>query len=65
MNEQEKKELHEAMVKMEMRLGFVERALEDLVSYLEFAPVKLIVYGLVGLILSSVVAAVISIVVRK
>lgn len=56
--------VNESLIRMEMRLGFVERTLETLVSKLEFAPVKLIVYGLVGLLCSSVVAAIVALVVR-
>ena len=53
------------LTKLEMRLGYVERTLESLVTKLEFAPIRLIVYGLVGLILSSVVAALVALVVKR
>lgn len=57
--------VHEIILtKLELRVGYLERTIEALVTKLEFAPVKLLVYGLVGLICSSVVAALVALVVR-
>lgn len=39
--------------------------IETLVSKLEFAPVKLLVYGTIGIILTAVIGALVALVVRK
>ena len=53
---------HDVLVRMEARLGNIERRFEEFVTKVEFIPVRAIAFGLVGLLCSSIVLAVVALV---
>lgn len=55
---------HDMLVRMEERLENVENIITGLVTKIEFAPVKLIVFGLVSILLSSIIGAIVATVIR-
>jgi hypothetical protein len=48
------------LARVDERVKHIEQLIEDFVRRAEFQPVRLLTYGLAGLILSSVVAAIVS-----
>ena len=48
------------LARIDERLRHLERDMDDLITRVEFKPVALIAYGLAGLLLSSLVAAIVS-----
>jgi hypothetical protein len=55
----------EAMLaRIDERLKHLERDIEDLVTRIEFQPIKLSVYGLIGLLLSALIGAIVAGVLR-
>lgn len=55
---------HDRIVHIEAMMSTIRSDIEELVTRTEFQPVKLVVFGLVGLILSGVGAAMVALVVR-
>ena len=53
------------VITIELEQGHMLTKLETLVSKMEFTPVKVLVYGMVGIILSGVIAALLALVIRK
>ena len=56
---------HSLLVRLDERTQQMQKQLESHVSHDEFRPVKMVVYGLVSLILTSVLAAVIAVAVKQ
>ncbi len=48
---------HVLLARIDERLRHIERMIDDFVTRIEFAPIKALVFGLAGLMLSAVVAA--------
>ena len=46
-------------------LGEIKEAMKELITRVEFNPIKLTVYGLVGIILAAVIGALVATVVRQ
>ena len=57
--------LDERVKAMQVELHTLTSKFEHYVTHIEFGPVKLIAFGLAGLILSAVIAAVVASVVHK
>lgn len=55
---------HVLLARIDERLRHIERMIDDFVTRIEFAPIKALVFGLAGLMLSAVVAALVSTVVK-
>ncbi len=55
---------HDRIVHIETMMSNIREDIAELVTRTEFQPVKMVVFGLVGLILSGVAAAIIALVVR-
>lgn len=53
------------VIRIELEQAHMLAKLETLVSKLEFTPVKLLVYGMTGIILSGVIGSLITLVIRK
>ncbi|EJG5414288.1 hypothetical protein NAD41_000889 [Salmonella enterica] len=54
------------MIRLQEKVATLENVVRDLVTKAEFTPVKLVVYGLAGTVLSSVLMALIAtVVIRK
>ena len=53
------------VITIELEQAHMLTKLETLVSKLEFTPVKLLVYGMTGIILSGVIGALLTLVLRK
>lgn len=59
------RELSNHVVRLQEQVATLQVAVKDLVTRVEFTPVKLIAYGLAGTILSSVLMAILSKVLMK
>lgn len=59
------RELSNHVVRLQEQVATLQAAVKDLVTRVEFTPVKLIAYGLAGTILSSVLMAILSKVLMK
>lgn len=59
------RELSNNVVRLQEQVATLQAAVKDLVTRVEFTPVKLIAYGLAGTILSSVLMAILSKVLMK
>lgn len=59
------RELSNNVVRLQEQVSTLQTAVKDLVTRVEFTPVKLIAYGLAGTILSSVLMAILSKVLMK
>ena len=59
------RELSNNVVRLQEQVATLQTAVKDLVTRVEFTPVKLIAYGLAGTILSSVLMAIVSKVLMK
>ncbi|WP_288078518.1 hypothetical protein [Pseudomonas sp.] len=59
------RELSNNVVRLQEQVATLQTAVKDLVTRVEFTPVKLIAYGLAGTILSSVLMAILSKVLMK
>ncbi|EAB4417279.1 hypothetical protein D7B12_17770 [Salmonella enterica] len=60
------KRLTENVIRLQEKVSNLESGVRELVSKAEFTPVKLVVYGLAGTVLSSVLMALIAtVVIRK
>lgn len=58
--------LTENVIRLQEKVSNLEGVVRDLVTRAEFTPVKLVVYGLAGTVLSSVLMALIAtVVIRK
>ncbi|EAM6792303.1 hypothetical protein E0G74_00915 [Salmonella enterica] len=58
--------LTENVIRLQEKVSNLEGVVRDLVTKAEFTPVKLVVYGLAGTVLSSVLMALIAtVVIRK
>ena len=58
--------LNENVIRLQEKVSTLELVVRDLVTKAEFTPVKLVVYGLAGTVLSSVLMALIAtVVIRK
>ncbi|EIP9220989.1 hypothetical protein LT875_002435 [Salmonella enterica] len=58
--------LTENVIRLQEKVSTLENVVRDLVTKAEFTPVKLVVYGLAGTVLSSVLMALIAtVVIRK
>ncbi|ECB1886223.1 hypothetical protein IAJ44_004279 [Salmonella enterica] len=58
--------LTENVIRLQEKVSNLESVVRDLVTKAEFTPVKLVVYGLAGTVLSSVLMALIAtVVIRK
>lgn len=57
--------LDERVKSMQVELHALTSKFEQYVTHIEFGPVKLIAFGLAGLILSAVIAAVVASVIHK
>ena len=55
---------HDLLVKFGADLAHLNDVVATLVTRLEFAPVKLIAYGIVGLMLSGIIASILALVVN-
>lgn len=55
---------HDLLVEVCSDVRHIEETVDQLVTKLEFAPVKLIAYALVGMLLSGIVAAILALVVH-
>ncbi len=55
---------HDLLVTLHADMRHLESLVGSLVSRLEFAPVKMIAYGMVGLVLSGVLASLLALVIR-
>lgn len=55
---------HQMLARIDERLKHIERLIDEFVTRIEFAPIKALVFGLAGLMLSAVVAALVSTVVK-
>ena len=62
---EEIRELSTNVVRLQEQVATLQTAVKDLVTRVEFTPVKLIAYGLAGTILSSVLMAILSKVLMK
>lgn len=62
---EEIRELSNNVVRLQEQVATLQTAVKDLVTRVEFTPVKLIAYGLAGTILSSVLMAILSKVLMK
>jgi hypothetical protein len=60
-----KKEVEAAREMMKRELDTVNSTLKTLVTRIEFTPIKIIVYGLVGSIMTGVLGAILANVIRK
>ncbi|EFO7976598.1 hypothetical protein HO291_003454 [Salmonella enterica] len=66
MGENELNKLNESVIRLQEKVSNLEVIIRDLVTKAEFTPVKLVVYGLAGTVLSSVLMALIAtVVIRK
>ncbi|EPT1451946.1 hypothetical protein ACVOZ6_003534 [Escherichia coli] len=66
MNEDQLRKLNENVIRLQEKVATLENVVRDLVTKAEFTPVKLVVYGLAGTVLSSVLMALIAtVVIRK
>lgn len=59
------RELSNHVVRLQEQVATLQASVKDLVTRVEFTPVKLIAYGLAGTILSSVLMAILSKVLMK
>lgn len=59
------RELSNNVVRLQEQVATLQTSVKDLVTRVEFTPVKLIAYGLAGTILSSVLMAILSKVLMK
>jgi hypothetical protein len=58
--------LNESVIRLQEKVSNLEATVRDLVTKAEFTPVKLVVYGLAGTVLSSVLMALIAtVLIRK
>lgn len=55
---------HDLLVDLCTRVEHLENRISEMVSKLEFAPVKIIAYGIVGICTSSILGAIVALVVR-
>ena len=62
---EEIRELSNNVVRLQEQVATLQTSVKDLVTRVEFTPVKLIAYGLAGTILSSVLMAILSKVLMK
>ncbi len=58
-------EHHALLARIDERLKHLERMVEIFVTQMEFAPVRLIAFGLAGVVLAAVVAALVAQVLNK
>lgn len=65
MENEELRKLGENVVRLQEQVATLQATVKDLVTRVEFTPVKLIAYGLAGTILSSVLMAILSKVLMK
>ncbi|EDL8065170.1 hypothetical protein CTA21_23925 [Salmonella enterica] len=66
MNDDQLRKLNENVIRLQEKVATLENVVRDLVTKAEFTPVKLVVYGLAGTVLSSVLMALIAtVVIRK
>jgi hypothetical protein len=56
---------HAMLARIDERLKHLEKMIDDFVTQMEFAPVKMIAFGLAGIALAAVVAALVAQVVVK
>jgi hypothetical protein len=55
---------HALLARIDERLKHVEKMVEIFVTQMEFAPVKMITFGLAGIALAAVVAAIVAQVIK-
>lgn len=66
MGDNDLSKLNENVIRLQEKVSNLEATVRDLVTRAEFTPVKLVVYGLAGTVLSSVLMALIAtVVIRK
>ncbi|ENQ1546138.1 hypothetical protein ACEOHC_003950 [Salmonella enterica] len=66
MSDEQITKLTENVIRLQEKVSTLENVVRDLVTKAEFTPVKLVVYGLAGTVLSSVLMALIAtVVIRK
>ncbi|EON2339057.1 hypothetical protein ACLLKL_002027 [Escherichia coli] len=66
MEAQELRKLSDNVIRLQEKVTALESSVKELVTRAEFTPVKLVVYGLAGTVLSSVLMALIAtVVIRK
>lgn len=65
MENEELRKLGENVVRLQEQVATLQATVKDLVTRVEFTPVKIIAYGLAGTILSSVLMAIMSKVLMK
>lgn len=56
---------HSMLARLDERVKHVEAMVQSLVTRVEFAPVRMIAFGLAGLILSAVIAAIVASVLQR
>ena len=52
------------LARIDERLRHIEKMVEDFVTQMEFVPVKMIAFGLAGVVLAAVIAALVAQVLR-
>ncbi|EKK5568146.1 hypothetical protein PN823_004568 [Enterobacter hormaechei] len=66
MNDNELRKLSDNVIRLQEKVTALESTVKELVTRAEFTPVKLVVYGLAGTVLSSVLMALIAtVLIRK
>ncbi|EBJ6658314.1 hypothetical protein D0Q53_20575 [Salmonella enterica] len=66
MDDNELRKLSDNVIRLQEKVTALEATVKELVTRAEFTPVKLVVYGLAGTVLSSVLMALIAtVVIRK
>ncbi|EIW6162711.1 hypothetical protein ACFLMW_003734 [Salmonella enterica] len=65
MEAHELRKLSDNVIRLQEKVTALESSVKELVTRAEFTPVKLIVYGLAGTVLSSVLMALIAMVVIR
>lgn len=66
MEDSELRKLSDNVIRLQEKVTALESSVKELVTRAEFTPVKLVVYGLAGTVLSSVLMALIAtVVIRK
>lgn len=66
MEDNELRKLSDNVIRLQEKVTALEATVKELVTRAEFTPVKLVVYGLAGTVLSSVLMALIAtVIIRK
>lgn len=65
MDDNELRKLSDNVIRLQEKVTALEATVKELVTRAEFTPVKLVVYGLAGTVLSSVLMALIATVVIR